>query len=322
MDVCLMIEGQEGVTWDRWVDLARACEELGFTGLFRSDHYMSFDHPHERGTLDAWTTLAALASITTRIRLGTLVSPVTFRHPSALAKSVATVDHASGGRVELGMGAGWFGREHEAYGFPFPEPAERMEILAEQLEIVHRLWDREQQAVTFEGRHYRLDESPGLPKPTQEPHPPLIMGGGAGRRSAALAARWADEYDVFSVGSSEAADRRDRIRAACEAIDRDPDAVRFSVMTTTLVGADRPELERRAMAMMGREGERGDVTAFLQDMRATRLVGTPDEVLERLDEYAKAGVQRIYLQDLLHDDLEMVDLIGRQIVPEASRIEA
>ena len=316
MDVCLMIEGQEGVTWDRWTALARACEELGFTGLFRSDHYLSFDHPNERGALDAWTTLAALASITERIRLGTLVSPVTFRHPAQVAKSLVTVDHASGGRVELGLGAGWFEREHRAYGFAFPDPAERMAMLGEQLEIVHRLWDVDEATVSFEGRHYRLEDCPGLPKPVQPPHPPLIMGGGAGPRSAALAARWADEYDVFSVAPQEAAERRARISAACEAIDRDPNEVRFSVMTTILVGADRRELERRAAAMMG-DDEDDDPASFLDRMRATKLVGTPEEVLERVGEYAAAGVRRIYLQDLLHDDMEMVELIGREIVPRA-----
>jgi F420-dependent oxidoreductase-like protein len=319
MDVCLMIEGQEGVTWERWVGLARACEVHGFTGLFRSDHYLSFDSPGELGTLDAWTTLAALAPITERIRLGTLVSPVTFRHPAALAKSVVTVDHASGGRVELGLGAGWFEREHEAYGFAFPDPPERIEILGEQLEIVHRLWDSDEETVSFEGRHYRLEDCPGLPKPIQRPHPPLIMGGGAGPRSAALAARWADEYDVFSVGPQEAAERRERISAACERIERDPGAVRFSVMTTVLVGSDRKEIERRAEAMM--DDEDGDVSGFLDRMRATRLVGSPDEVLQRLGEYAEAGVQRVYLQDLLHDDAEMIDLIGRQIVPQAAALK-
>ena len=140
MDVCLMIEGQEGVTWDQWVSLARACETFGYEGLFRSDHYLSFSHPHERGALDAWATLAALGAITERIRLGSMVSPVTFRHPAELAKSVVTADHASRGRVELGMGAGWFEREHRAFGFPFPATRERMDILTEQVEIVHRLW--------------------------------------------------------------------------------------------------------------------------------------------------------------------------------------
>jgi F420-dependent oxidoreductase-like protein len=321
MDVCLMIEGQEGVTWDEWVALARACEEHGLDGLFRSDHYLSFDHPRERGALDAWATLAALGVMTERIRLGTLVSPVTFRHPAMLAKSVVTVDHASGGRVELGMGAGWFEREHAAYGFPFPPVGERTDILAEQVEIVHRLWDRDEDDVTFEGEHYRLEACPALPKPAQEPHPPLIIGGGAGPRSAALAARWADEYDVFSVDPETARERHNRVSTACERVDRDPSELRFSLMTTVLVGADQTQLERRARALMERGGETGDVGAYLEGMRSNRLVGTVDALLERLDEYAStAGVGRVYLQHLVHDDLDTVELIGREIVPEAARL--
>src|SRR5256885_6490620 len=190
MDVCLMIEGQEGVSWDQWVALALACEEHGFDAMFRSDHYVSFSHPAEFDALDAWTTLAALGARTERIRLGTLVSPVTFRHPSELAKAVVTADHASGGRVELGMGAGWFEGEHRAYGFPFPPSADRYSILEEQVEIVHQLLDRDPAPVTFEGRHYQLEACPAVPKPIQDPHPPLILGGGAGPRAAALAARW------------------------------------------------------------------------------------------------------------------------------------
>jgi F420-dependent oxidoreductase-like protein len=319
MDVCLMIEGQEGVTWDQWVSLALACEEHGFEGLFRSDHYLSFDHPRERGAFDAWTTLAALGTITERIRLGTLVSPVTFRHPALLAKSVVTVDHASEGRVELGMGAGWFEREHNAYGFPFPATADRMDILAEQVEIVHRLWDLDEGEVTFDGRHYRLEDCSALPKPVQDPHPPLIIGGGAGPRSAALAARWADEYDVVFVDPATARELRGRISAACEDIGRDPADVRFSLLTRVVVGADERELKRRASALMDRQDQDGDVDAFLDEMRATMTVGTVDQVLERLAAYANAGVERVLMQHLVHEDLEMVALIGSEVIPEAAR---
>ncbi len=196
-----MIEGQEGVTWEQWVALARACEQHGFEGLFRSDHYLAFARQNERGALDPWATISALAAVTDRIRLGTMVSPVTFRHPANLAKLVVTADHVSGGRVELGMGAGWFEEEHRAFGFPFPDTRERMDMLAEQVEIVHGLWGGEGDVFSFAGKHYRLDACPALPKPFQDPHPPLIMGGRAGPRSAALAARWADEYDVVYVRS-------------------------------------------------------------------------------------------------------------------------
>jgi F420-dependent oxidoreductase-like protein len=317
MDICLMIEGQEGVTWDQWLSLALACEEHGFEGLFRSDHYLSFEHPRERGALDAWTTLAALGTMTERIRLGTMVSPVTFRHPALLAKSVVTVDHASDGRVELGMGAGWFEREHSAYGFPFPSITERMDILSEQVEIVHRLWDRDEDEVTFTGRHFRLDRCSALPKPVQDPHPPLIMGGEAGPRSAALAARWADEYDVAFVDPATARERRERISAACEAVDRDPDDVRFSLLSRVVVGADERELKRRASALMDRQDQEGDVDAFIEEMRSTMTVGTVDQVLERLAEYAAAGVERVFVQHLVHEDLDTVALIGREIIPAA-----
>ncbi len=318
MDICLMIEGQEGVTWDQWVDLALACEEHGLDGLFRSDHYLSFDRPRERGALDAWTTLTGLAALTERIRLGTMVSPVTFRHPALLAKSVVTADHASDGRVELGMGAGWFRREHEAHGFAFPGSSERVDILTEQVEIVHRLWDRDEEEVTFEGRHYRLDACVSLPKPLQQPHPPLIIGGGGGPRSVGLAARWADEYDIFSADPTAAREKRAHLSAACEAIGRDPAEVRSSVMTRAVVGADEKDLARRVRALMDLEGESGDADAFIRDAGPEQLVGTVEQVLERLAGYAEAGVGRLLLQHLVHDDLDMVELVGREVVPVAA----
>jgi F420-dependent oxidoreductase-like protein len=320
MDVCLMIEGQEGVTWDDWLSLALACEEHGFDGLFRSDHYLSFDDPRERGAFDAWSTLAALASITERVRLGTLVSPVGFRHPAMLSKAVVAVDHASDGRAELGMGAGWFEREHRAFGFPFPPASERHDILAEQIEIVHRLWDRDEDQVDFEGTHYRLDACTSLPKPVQDPHPPLIVGGGAGPRSTALAARWADEYNVVYSDPSTAREQRERVRAACASIGRDPDEVRFSVMTRAVIGADDGELRERGSALMERQGERGDVDDFVDGMRSKGTVGTTEQVLDRLQAFAEAGAERVFLQHLVHDDLEAVALIGREVVPEAARL--
>jgi F420-dependent oxidoreductase-like protein len=317
MEICLMIEGQEGVTWDQWLSLALAGEEHGFDGLFRSDHYLSFDHPQERGAFDAWATLAALASITERIRLGTLVSPAGFRHPSELAKAVVTVDHASDGRVELGMGAGWFEREHRAFGFPFPSDDERMDVLTEQVEIVHRLWDRDEDEVDFEGRHYRLESCTSLPRPLQDPHPPLIVGGSAGPRSVALAARWADEYNVVFVDPATARTYRERVEAACAAIGRDPGEVRFSIMTRLLVGADEDDLRLKAAVLMERIDEDGDVEAFIEGMRPTMTAGTVEQVLERLGEFAWAGAERVMFQHLVHDDLETVALIGREILPEA-----
>jgi F420-dependent oxidoreductase-like protein len=241
-----MIEGQEDVTWDEWVALALACEENGLEGLFRSDHYASVMGVFTRRALDAWATLAALAARTERIRLGSMVSPATFRHPSALAKVVVTADHVSGGRVELGMGAGWHEREHAMYGFPFPERSVRLEVFAEQLEIVHRQWTEE--AFGFEGHHYRLEDCRALPKPIQEPHPPLIVGGSAGRGTVEPAVRWADEYNTTFALVETLRERRRTLDEACERAGRDPATLRFSVMTTCVVGADRAELRSERAA--------------------------------------------------------------------------
>ena len=315
-----MIEGQEGVTWDQWVGLARACEEHGFEGLFRSDHYLSFYRPTEVGALDALGTITGLGAVTERIRLGSMVSPVTFRHPAMLAKSVVTADHVSGGRIELGMGAGWFEREHTAFGFPFPPVRERMDMLEEQAEIVHRLWGGDGDEVTFEGAHYRLDACPALPRGVQDPHPWLIVGGGAGPRSAAIAARWADEYNVVYVDPAGAMERMDHVSAACEAIGRDPASVRRSLLSKTIVGADEGEVRRRASELMAWTNDEGDVEAYLDDLRATHIAGTVEQVLERLAEFAAAGIQRVLVHQLVHEDLESVELIGREVVPAAAAI--
>jgi len=308
--VCLMIEGQEDVTWEQWAGLARACEEHGLEGLFRSDHYTSVFDIEDRGSLDAWTTLAALATVTERLRLGTLVSPVTFRHPSLLAKAVVTADQVSGGRVELGIGAGWHRREHAAYGFPFPETGERMDLLAEQIEIVHRQWSEDE--VSFEGRHYRLDAVRALPGPVQDPHPPLIVGGHAGPRSVALAARWADEYNVFSSTPEECAEMRARVAGAWEREGRD--GLVFSLMTGCVVGRDAAEVDERIAAVQRMQGVAPDPSTFRRRHPAW-VVGTVEEVVERLRVLEEAGVARVMLQHLAHDDLEMVALLGDEVVP-------
>src|SRR3954470_21762315 len=243
MRICLMIEGQEGVAWADWVALAQACERLGFDALFRSDHYLSVDGQAERGSLDAWGTVSALCAITERLRFGTLVSPATFRHPSVLAKSVVTADHISGGRVELGIGTGWLEAEHTAYGFPFPPVSERMAILGEQLEIIVRQWGEE--PFSFAGAHYRLEDLDARPKPVQRPRPPLIVGGAAGPRSAALAARWADEYNTVYVMPDGARERRAALDRACKEAGREPHTLRFSMMNGFVIGADRSELAER-----------------------------------------------------------------------------
>jgi F420-dependent oxidoreductase-like protein len=307
MRVCLMIEGQEDVTWEQWLALAGACEEHGLEALFRSDHYESVMGMRERGSLDAWTTLSALAARTSRIRLGTLVSPATFRHPSVLAKSVATVDHVSGGRVELGLGAGWHEGEHRAYGFEFPPTPVRMERLAEQLELVTRSWTED--AVSFQGRHYQVQDLHALPKPVQQPRPTLLVGGGAGPRSLALAARHADEYNTVGVPLAELPERRRRLQDAWGEAGRDPETARLSVMTTCVVGRDRAEVierVRRVLAVTGRDASVDEVV----DERPNWLLGTVDEVAGRLRELEAAGVGRVMCQHLDHADTEMVAVLG------------
>jgi F420-dependent oxidoreductase-like protein len=301
--ICLMIEGQEGVAWADWVALAQACERLGFDALFRSDHYLSVGGRHERGSLDAWGTVSALSAITTTLRFGTLVSPATFRHPSVLAKAVVTADHISGGRVELGIGTGWLETEHAAYGFPFPPMGERMAILAEQLEIIHRQWGDE--PFSFDGAHYRIEDLDARPKPVQRPHPPLIVGGAAGPRSAALAAKWADEYNTVYVTPEQARERRRALDQACRHEGRDPQTLRFSMMNGFVIGADRNEIRARTDRLAEWGAEPGE----------SWIVGTPDDVTARLREYEAAGVEAVMLQHHLVEDYDALELIGREVIP-------
>jgi F420-dependent oxidoreductase-like protein len=315
--ICLMIEGQEGVEWADWVALAQACERLGFAALFRSDHYLSVDGHGERGSLDAWGTVTALAAVTRTLRLGTLVSPATFRHPSVLAKAVVTADHVSGGRVELGIGTGWLADEHVAHGFAFPPMGDRMKILAEQLEVIHRSW--QDGPFSFTGHHYRVADLDARPKPVQRPHPPLIVGGSAGRRSAALAARWADEYNTIYVAPAEARERRASLDRACEAADRDPATLRFSLMNGYLIGADRDELRERGRRLAQWRGHAdqasADVDGYLAAVAEPWIVGTPEEVVARLREYEAAGVDGVMLQHHLFRDDEALELVGREVIP-------
>jgi F420-dependent oxidoreductase-like protein len=314
MRLCLMVEGQEDVSWDEWLALAEACERAGLDGLFRSDHYLSVIGRRERASHDAIATLAALAARTERIRLGTLVSPVTFRHPSVLAKSVATIDHVSGGRVELGLGAGWNEGEHAAYGFDFPALGIRMELLEEQLEIVHRLWTED--SVTFPGRHYRLDDCPALPKPLQQPRPPLILGGNAKPRAVALAVRLADEYNTLLASIDDCRERKSVLVEACESAGRDPATLPLTLMATCIVGEDRSQLLDRVRGVLKVFGSGNeDPAAVLAERRERWIAGTPDEVAERLATLAEVGVERVYLQHLAHGDTDMVELVGEAVLP-------
>jgi F420-dependent oxidoreductase-like protein len=289
MRVCLMIEGQENVTWDQWLALATTAEEAGFEALFRSDHYMPLGGG-AGGSHDAWATINALAAVTSTIRLGTLVSPATFRHPSTLAREVVTADHVSNGRVELGLGAGWHEGEHRAHGFPFDTVKDRFDRLSEQFEIVHRSWN--DGPFDFDGRFYRLENADPQPKPVQDPHPPLIAGGSAKPRGAALAARWADEYNTVAATVEECEQRRERIAAACAEQGRDP--IPFSLMTGFAINGDPA------------------------DHDPAWIVGSLDEMAEQLRALERVGVERIMLQHLQHHDLEAVELIGRELIPAVS----
>jgi F420-dependent oxidoreductase-like protein len=313
MEICLMIEGQEDVNWVDWQAIAAACEEYGVGTLFRSDHYLSVDDRRERGSLDAWATIAALAATTERLRLGTLVSPATFRHPAVLAKLAVTADHISGGRIELGIGAGWWEREHEAFGIDLPEPGPRLDALEEQMELIRRYW--EEGPFNYEGRHYRAKNLDALPKPMQQPRLPLILGGKGGPRSLRLAAALADEYNTVMSTAEEIADVRKRLDEACEAADRDPKGLPLSMMTGWLVGADEDELRDRASRLAQWKGEGDDGNAFLASLRESTITGTTEEAIEQLRELEQAGLTRIMGQHLLHRDLDAIELLGREIVP-------
>jgi alkanesulfonate monooxygenase SsuD/methylene tetrahydromethanopterin reductase-like flavin-dependent oxidoreductase (luciferase family) len=306
MRVCLMIEGQESVTWEDWLALAKSCEESPIDALFRSDHYLSVMGSTARGSLDAWATISGLAAVTSDLRLGTLVSPATFRHPSVLAKNVVTADHISGGgRIELGMGSGWLEAEHAAYGFPFPPLGERFELLEEQIEIVRRQWDEEK--LDFRGEHYALSGLKALPKPLSPPN--LIVGGGAKSRSLRLAARWADEYNLVMMTAEECAKAVPAIKKAWQEAGRSDPVI--SLMTSCIIGSDEVDLLERAHATAEVRGDDAtDPEAYLEAERPNSLVGTVAEIRTRLAELEGIGVERVMLQYLTHRDLDGVDYIA------------
>jgi len=308
MDLCLMIEGQQGVTWPQWVALAQACERHGVPALFRSDHYLELSGQHpELGSLDAWTTIAALAAVTRTLQLGTMVSPVTFRHPSVLAKAVVTADHVSGGRITLGIGAGWNEREHEAYGFDFATTRERVARFAEQLEIVHGLLHDDR--VDFDGAHYHLHDAPGLRRPDLT----LLVGGSARPGTTGPAVRFADEYNCVFGTFDDARERKRRLDQACERGGRDPGSLRYSLMAPIVVGRDDREVQQSAQRIGDRFGR--DPKTVLERYANAGPVGTVEQCIERLKEIEALGFERVMLQHLAHRDLETVALIGRELAP-------
>jgi F420-dependent oxidoreductase-like protein len=310
--VCLMIEGQEGLTWEDWVRIARLTEEEGLDGLFRSDHYTAIIRG-QAAALDAWTTLAGLATQTERIRLGTLVSPATFRHPSVLARMAVTVDHISKGRLDVGMGSGWYEREHIENGFLYLDTRRRFELFEEQVAVVVGSWTEE--SFTYDGAEYSLRGQTALPRPYQQPHPPLVFGGTGRPRFAALAARYASEANTLGAANEELRERKSRLDAACREAGRDPETLAYSVMTSCFLGETERDVLDRIRMFQSVQGSDGDPAALLAERRERWIAGTVEQVAERIEELRGLGVSRVFLQHLNHGDDDMVTLIGERLVP-------
>jgi F420-dependent oxidoreductase-like protein len=307
MELRAFTEPQQGATYDDLLEVARVAERCGYGAFFRSDHYLVMgEGPGLPGPTDAWVTLAGLARDTERIRLGTMVTAATFRLPGPLAVTVAQVDQMSGGRVELGLGSGWFAQEHAAYGIPFPPLRERFERLEEQLEIVTGLWSTPLgETYDFSGRHYRLQGSPALPKPVQTPRPPVIVGGRGPRRTPRLAAGFADEFNMPFAPLGQTGEQFDRVRAACAEVGRDPGDLLLSTAVIVCCGRDEAEVRRRAAAI-GRDPA---------ELRENGAAGTPAEVAETLHRHAEAGAERAYLQFLDLSDLDHLELVAAEVMP-------
>lgn len=310
MRLCVFTEPQQGASYDDLLRVAQRAEECGFDGFFRSDHFLAIGGDGLPGPTDSWVTLAGLALQTSRIRLGTLVSSATFRLPGPLAVAVAQVDAMSRGRIELGLGTGWYEAEHRAYGIPFPSLKERFERLTEQLEIVKGLWTMPVGSTfTYRGAWYDLLDSPGLPKPIQSPHPPIIVGGKGLRRTPMLAARFADELNVSFASAADAAEVYAAAARACEKVDRDGAGrapLTLSAALTVVCGRDDAEVRRRADAI-GRDPA---------DLRARGgVAGTPEQIVDQLQAYAKQGASRFFLQILDLTDLDHLDLIAAEVSP-------
>jgi F420-dependent oxidoreductase-like protein len=308
VDFRVFVEPQQGATYNQQLAVAQAAESLGFSAFFRSDHYLAMKVEGLPGPTDSWVTLAGIARETSTIRLGTLVTSATFRYPGPLAISVAEVDAMSGGRVEFGLGAGWFEAEHRAYGIPFPGLGERFERLEEQLEVITWMWTTPVgDTFDFSGQHYTVVDSPALPKPVQRPGPPIVIGGGGPKRTPALAARFAAEFNLAFPALDFVSVQFGRVRHAVRDAGRDPDDLVYSAAFVVCAGRDEAEIARRATAI-GR-----DVAELREN---SPLVGTPTEIGERLTEFTAAGVQRVYLQLLDLDDLDHLELFAAEVIPQ------
>jgi F420-dependent oxidoreductase-like protein len=305
MDLRIFTEPQQGATYDDLLAVAQAAESLGFSGFFRSDHYLHMSGDGGSGPTDAWTTLAGLARETSTIRLGTLVTSATFRQPGPLSVQVAGVDQMSGGRIELGLGAGWFEQEHTAYGIPFPPLGERFDRLEEQLAVITGLWSTPRgETFSYKGSHYTVGDSPALTKPVQPGGVPIIIGGAGKRRTPALAAQYADEFNA-AFQSAEASGRLyERVRTACADRGRNPDELVLSAAQVVTLGNDELTLKRRAAAI-GRE---------VEELRTNGLAGSADEIVDRIGRFTEVGATRIYLQVLDLSDLDHLEQIAEGVL--------
>lgn len=326
MRFALMIEPQQGMSYGDHVALAKRAEANGIETLFRSDHYQSFPGPTGLPTTDAWTVVAGLARDTDRIGLGVLVSPVTYRHPGSFAKVVTTVDEMSGGRVEVGVGAGWHELEHRQLGLPFPEIGERADMLEDQLAVLHGFWG-EPDGWSFDGHHVRIRDAQFHPKPVDVPgrprtkiggaRPRILVGGSGSPRSYRIAARYADEFNLSSSGPDRAREAYAAVDAACAAIGRDPATLARSTMAGMLIGRNDAEFADRVATAVRTFGSEGDDDAWLKERLERWITGTPDQARETVRKYAEAGVERIMLQDFLPWDLDMIDVMGEELVGRA-----
>jgi F420-dependent oxidoreductase-like protein len=321
MRFALMIEAQQGLSYADQLAIARRAEAAGFEAMFRSDHYLSFPGPSDDRTTDAWTVLAGLARETATLRLGALVSPVTFRHAGHLAKVAITVDEMSGGRVEVGVGAGWNDGEHAAYGFPFPDIAERADMLEEQLEILHGLWEGPD-GWSFEGAHWSVRDSMFRPKPSSLPEraargetrPRILVGGSGTPRSYRIAARYADEFNVTSSSVEKTASVYAALDAVLRTAGREPSSVTHSAMIGVLLGRDADELARRERDLLGAMDAGDAADEWWTERRARWIHGLPDDARATVRRFAEVGVERIMLQDFLPHDLEHIDLMGEALI--------
>ena len=308
MDFRAFVEPQQGATYADQLAVAKAAESLGYSAFFRSDHYLAMSGDGLPGPTDSWVTLAGIARETTSIRLGTMVTSATFRYPGPLAISVAQVDEMSGGRVELGLGAGWFEAEHKAYAIPFPALGERFERLREQLDIITGLWTTPVgETFDYTGKHQSVVESPALPKPVQRPHPPIIVGGGGPKRTPALAADFAAEFNAPFMSADDLKTTYERVRAAVADAGRPADSLIYSAAFVVCAGRDDAQIAARAAAI-GRE---------VDELRGNSpLVGTPGEIVDKLAPFAEIGVQRVYLQLLDMADLDHLDFFATEVIPQ------